>query len=384
MSYIILIAMLVVVFNMNKKDVYFEFLIALTYILNSILRMYFFKENKKNIFKYGLFTFSVIIDVIIILYYKNIIGEGALILTFITILDISLFYKRYESMLIVLGINILVGVIAFNNKSNSVFINMFLCGSLAIYSVLSYYLKELDSKKNQAHDLYDRLRISEEKLIKANNELKSYSNTVEELAILRERTRVSRELHDSVGHALSTLCIQLKAVETIFINEPELAKNMLGKNITYVENALESIRRTVRKLKPKELEVYDGIMAMEKMIKSFEEKTGIKVRFIVSKEKWSLHSEQCHNLYRILQEGLSNSLKHGKANNITVSMQFLKEKLYVNIKDDGIGDEKVSSSFGLQGISERVKEMDGTVEYYTEKEKGFSISLTIPKINYID
>nr|WP_276575914.1 sensor histidine kinase [Oceanirhabdus seepicola] len=261
---------------------------------------------------------------------------------------------------------------------------MFLCGSLAIYSVLSYYLKELDSKKNQAQELYDRLRISEEKLIKANNELKSYSNTIEELAVLRERTRVSRELHDSVGHALSTLCIQLKAVETIFINEPELAKNMLGKNITYVENTLDSIRRTVRELKPKELEIYDGIMAMEKMIKSFEEKTGIKVRFIVSKEKWGLHSEQSHNLYRILQEGLSNSLKHGKVNNITVSMQFLKEKLYVNIKDDGIGCDKVSSSFGLEGISERVKEMDGTVEYYTEKEKGFSICLTIPKVNYID
>lgn len=377
-------AMLVIVFNLNKKDVYFDFLIALFYILNSVLRMYFFKDNKRNIFKYGMFTLSVILDVVIILYFNNIVGQGALILTFITILDVFLFYERYISILIVCGINVLVGVIVFYNKSSDISISMFLCGSMAIYSVISYYIKDLDNKKNQAHHLYDRLRISEEKLIEANNELKSYSNTIEELAVLRERTRVSRELHDSVGHALSTLCIQLKAVETIFMKEPELAKNMLGKNITYVENTLDSIRRTVRELKPKELEIYDGIIAMEKMIKSFEENTGIKVRFIVSKEKWGLNSEQCHNLYRILQEGLSNSLRHGKAKNITVSMQFLKEKLYVNIKDDGIGGDKVSPSFGLQGISERVKEMDGTVEYFTEKEKGFSISLTIPKVNYID
>ncbi len=258
-------------------------------------------------------------------------------------------------------------------------IMMFYSGSLIVTLIISLYLRIIEGKKNQAQDFYDRLRISEEKLVKANQELESYSKNVEELTLLRERTRVSRELHDSVGHALSTLCIQLKAVQTITEKKPQLAIEMLGHNVQYVENTLENVRRTVRELKPIEFEALDAIITIEEMIKTFSKLTGVQVKMILSKEKWKMTSDQSHHLYRIIQESLSNALRHGKAKNITVNLQFFQDKLYAYIKDDGIGCKEVKPLFGLEGIVDRARSLGGTVEFTTGLGEGFATKITLPK-----
>lgn len=83
---------------------------------------------------------------------------------------------------------------------------------LTILFVLLNYISRLYNTKIKAQNLYDKLRVSEEKLIVVNKELEGYVNTIEEITLLKERNRISREIHDSVGHALSTAMIQLSAV----------------------------------------------------------------------------------------------------------------------------------------------------------------------------
>jgi len=142
---------------------------------------------------------------------------------------------------------------------------------------------------------------------------------------------------------------------------------------------LENVRRTVRELKPIEFEAYEGIFTIEEMVKGFSKLSGINVKLILSKEKWRLTSDQSHHLYRIIQESLSNSLRHGKAKNVSISIQFLKDKLYAHIKDDGKGCSELNPSFGLKGIKERITSMKGTIEFYTELGKGVEITITLPK-----
>lgn len=376
-SYLFLVVLLIRKISNIKS--YKDLIFVLIYILICQLSMYLLKTKEKKLVHHVLFLIGSILELSIILILSQIIGVTVYFLVYIIMLDTILFYKKRLGF-IGASIEMIISIcFLYAHNHYSLEIMMFYSGSLIVTLIISLYLRIIESKKNQAQDFYDRLRISEEKLVKANQELESYSKNVEELTLLRERTRVSRELHDSVGHALSTLCIQLKAVQTITEKKPQLAIEMLDHNVRYVENTLENVRRTVRELKPIEFEALDAIITIEEMIKTFSKLTGVKVKMILSKEKWKMTSDQSHHLYRIIQESLSNALRHGKAKNITVNLQFFQDKLYAYIKDDGIGCKEVKPLFGLEGIVDRARSLGGTVEFTTGLGEGFATKITLPK-----
>lgn len=377
-NYIILIALLVLLNREGNVNIYLVLILSLIYILNSQLRVFTFENSNKKgkVF----FLSSVLLECTITVFLFKLLGVHLFVLLYIVILDIILYFKNNLALTMIGALGACSIFLEFSYNSDEV-IDGILFNSITfiIFTLLGIYLKEEETKKIKAQNLYDRLRISEEELEVVNKELEMYSNTVEELTLLRERTRVSRELHDSIGHSLSTLCIQLKAIKTLIHNKPEIAEKMLEANIKYTEDSLENVRRTVRELKPIEFEAYEGIFTIEEMIKNFSKLTGINVKLILSKEKWKLTSDQSHHLYRIIQESLSNALRHGKAKNVSISIQFLKDKLYTHIKDDGKGCSDLKPSFGLKGIKERITSMKGTIEFYTELEKGFEMTIALPK-----
>ena len=127
---------------------------------------------------------------------------------------------------------------------------------MAILFVLLSYISRLYSSKKEAQHLYDKLRISEEKLIKANDELEGYLQSIEEITLLRERNRISREIHDSVGHALSTAMIQLSAMETIADKEGSRLKPIAGNLRAFINESFQDVKRAVRELRPNEYEDY--------------------------------------------------------------------------------------------------------------------------------
>lgn len=370
---------LFMVLSIYQGDVFNNVVLILGFILLSQINQYLIKDGKYNIIFKIFFLLISVGQVTLIHLLANNLGSIMYYVLALILFDIIIYYKVFISTAIVAVFSISSIYLFYTSPSFVVetFI-LFIVSEISLI-LICYYLKTLQSKKKIAQDYYDKLRISEEKLVEANEELKLYSSTIEELTLHRERSRVSRELHDSVGHSLSTLCIQLKAVRTILSKNTPLAEEMLDNNVKYVENALENVRRTVRELKPIEFEAYEGIFTIEQMIKSSSKLTGINIKMIVSKEKWILDSDQIHNLYRIVQECISNAQRHGKAKNITVSLQFFEDKLYTCVNDDGIGVAEVAPSFGLKGISERVKGMGGSVDYESEAGKGFSVKLTLPR-----
>lgn len=262
---------------------------------------------------------------------------------------------------------------------NSIAIEFTNLGMVVIVIGVLYYTNEEKDRKLQAQELYDKLKVSEEKLKKANKDLEVYAGSIEEITLLRERNRLSREIHDSVGHSLSTIVIQLGAIEKIIDKDIDSAKELTKALRSYTQNCLGDIRNAVRDIKPKDFEVYEGIFIIEELIKSFKKLTGVDVRLSFTKEKWELNSDQVFVIYRIVQEFLANSVRHGKATVIHIMMVFNEHKLTVTLKDNGNGAEYIKEGIGLKSIRERVNEVGGTFEYNTKHGEGFLAKIEIDR-----
>jgi signal transduction histidine kinase len=251
---------------------------------------------------------------------------------------------------------------------------------MVFVTFLLSYIQELYNSKVDAQSLYYKLRISETKLKEVNKDLEDYADSIEEITLLKERNRISREIHDSVGHALSTAMIQLAAMESISKKENskigEMAKELRG----FINESLTDVRRAVRELKPDEYDNYQGIIRLENICKKFEKLSGVKVKTLEVKGNWSLTQKQLHHLEKIAKEALSNSLKHGRATLVNVVMNFTDEEFVISFKDNGIGTKNIlESGLGLKGIRERVEEMDGIVEMKSKENEGFFIKVIITK-----
>jgi signal transduction histidine kinase len=135
----------------------------------------------------------------------------------------------------------------------------------------------------------------------------------------------------------------------------------------------------VREIKPKEFEENEGILVIEELINNFKKLTGVDVRLSFTKERWSLNSDQTYVIYRIVQEFLSNSTRHGKATSVRIVMAFTDYKLVVTLKDNGVGAERIIEGIGFKSIRERVTEIGGTFDYITSLGEGFLVKLEIDK-----
>lgn len=250
--------------------------------------------------------------------------------------------------------------------------------SLFIIGGLCLYIKEEHEKKLDAQLLYDELRISEEQLKQAKEELELYAASMTELAVLKERNRISRDIHDSVGHSLSTAMIQLNAMEVIATKEQSSIAPMAANLREFLKDCLQDVRDAIAKLKPSEYKTYQELYRIEELIKNFEKLSGVVVRMSISNYKWSLSPEMGLTLYRVIQEALSNALRHGQATQVRISLNFSPETLSLAIENNGVGCPNFEKGVGLTSMSERIHELDGKVLFNPSLD-GFKIQVIIPK-----
>lgn len=348
----------------------FGICIFIIFLIVGQLRFFYFHKRQ------SLVLITLILEVFIAIKLNDIFG-GIYFLYFTNIvLDSSILLCRRYSIGIFIMLMTYMGVLFSNhlvqNKFETIIVLFFI-------GILGTYIKEEVNRKTEAQKLYDKLRVSQESLKKANEDLESYSNTIQEVTLLRERNRLSREPHDSVGHSLSAIIFQLGAIEKLISSRPEKASAMTKNIRTYCQDSLQELRLMVRDLKPKILDTYEGLLAIEELVRNFTKITSIKVNLRVSKKKYNLNADQCAVLYRVVQEFMTNSVKHGHASLININVTFNENEVYINLKDNGVGCSNINKSFGLQGIQERIKSVKGQVALYSEKNKGFELIATIPK-----
>lgn len=241
------------------------------------------------------------------------------------------------------------------------------------------FLRDEFRRKQEAQTLYDRLRLSEDKLKKAYHDLEQHAQSVEEITRLRERNRISREIHDSVGHDLSAILIQLGALDKLSSGDERL-NPMIRQLKDYSKDSLEHVRQAVQDLKPDEYKKVDSIILIENLVSQYRKLTGKDVVFSFSRERWALNDDQYAAVYRVIQEFLGNSAKHSDADKVSLTMLFSKTHLTMTLKDNGRGSEHLIKGFGLSSMEERVEELGGTVEFETAADEGFSARIRLPRV----
>lgn len=366
-SFIILIAQ---IFIEEGNTGILSIIFVLLFILNNNLRIFHFSNDK-------LIIISMIIEIIISPIACLNFGGNILFYLIGLIIDaFTLKYKKIKYIFIVL-ISLIALSIRSNKSIEEGFVNLVI---MFIFIILLNYISRLYSTKNEAQKLYDKLKMSEEKLIEVNSQLEEYLTSIEELTVLKERNRISREIHDSVGHSLSTAMIQLSAMESIANKEGSMLRNMARNLREFINESFQDVKKAVSELKSDDYDNYRGIIRIQDLCKNFEKMSGVEVNITLSKGNWTLSTKQSSHLYRITQEVLSNALRHGKSSKVKVIINFIENEVVISFKDNGVGTDIIKESgFGLKNIRERVEEIGGTIDMNSEVGAGFFIKLVIPK-----
>ncbi|WP_447969254.1 PAS domain-containing sensor histidine kinase [Nitrospira sp. M1] len=204
-----------------------------------------------------------------------------------------------------------------------------------------------------------------------------------------ERKRIARELHDEFGQILTGLKFSISHLATQFdqlnqdpSNNPYYAQ--LHSITKAVDTAIYTMRRIATDLRPSMLDDLGLLAALEWQIQEFQTRTSLPCRLIISKEINTIDfAPHCSlTLFRITQELLTNVLKHADATKVTVSLSHRDEYLILEMKDDGRGitrqEIEQTTSLGLNGIRERLSEINGTMIIQGEEGKGTRVAIQVP------
>lgn len=367
--YLTILLMIIGIIN-SRKDISSGMIIfVLIFIINNQLRFF---SIERNIIKIA----SFVIELAMITFAYKWMGGYPFTYLALAAIDSNIMFRNPTTLI---GNGLIISEVIIFSLKSGIEMRLVNIGTVIIVTAVLYLSNEEKDKKLQAQELYDRLKISEEKLKKAYKDLEVYAGSIEEITLLRERNRISREIHDSVGHSLSTIAIQLGAIEKIVERDSDSAKELTKALRNYTQNCLKDVRGAVREIKPKDFEAYEGILIIEELIKNFKKLTGVDVRLSFTKEKWPLNSDQAFMIYRIIQEFLANSVRHGKATVVHIMMAFSEYKLTITMKDNGEGAEKLKEGIGLKSIRERIHEIGGTFEYNTKMGEGFLAKIEIDR-----
>ena len=194
-----------------------------------------------------------------------------------------------------------------------------------------------------------------------------------------ERQRLARELHDETGQALTSILLGLKPLEEALADHP--AQATLAGLREQVVNALQGVRRLAVELRPAVLDDYGLVPALERLITAFGEQSDTRIDFHSALGEARLPSDMETALYRVVQESLTNIVKHANAKHVSVSLARRPPGVAVVIEDDGAGfDQRAvrADGIGLLGMRERLALLDGRLEIESRPGAGTTVVAEVP------
>lgn len=227
-----------------------------------------------------------------------------------------------------------------------------------------------------------RLRLREqqarEQLAVANEQLRQLGLQAEELATVRERARVARDIHDGLGHHLTVVGMQVQAARAVLAADPARADGLLAQAEDQVRQALTSVRESVGALRGSRVpRLPDRLRALADESAA----AGLPTSVAVDGEERRLGDEVQSALYRAAQEGLTNVRKHAHAQAAVLRLANLPDRMTLEVRDDGCGitgDTTSPSGFGLTGIRERAEHLGGSVVVDSRPGAGLAVRVELP------
>jgi two-component system, NarL family, sensor kinase len=205
-----------------------------------------------------------------------------------------------------------------------------------------------------------------------------------ELAVLEERTRLAREIHDTLAQQLTAIVLQLEAAEAYVERSPGRAGSLVVTARDLARSALQEARRSVWNLRPAPLEATGLVAALDREVRRWSEHSGITARLRTEKlpNPLALQPSAEVGLLRIVQEALSNAARHSGARRVDVTVGRRDGALELSVSDDGTGFDSDTApqpgSFGLVGMGERARLAGGTLEVSTAPGQGTRVTVRLP------
>lgn len=252
----------------------------------------------------------------------------------------------------------------------------FLVFSLAATSFI-YITARLNRERMYQENIINRLDEALAGLDKTNLGLQNLTTNMELETLKKERKRISREIHDSVGYSLTNIRIMLDAASLMIDRDSEKTRELIRKSMEEAGNCLEETRDAMRQLRSKELSKVRGMNSLFQLINVFGEVTGIKVRVEFGNVPDSFGDSIDKAIFRFIQEGLINSFRHGRATEIRIYFWIHHGVLEVSLQDNGSGAGELSEGIGLAGMKERLSDLNGTMSYQNRVD-GFEITIRLP------
>lgn len=234
---------------------------------------------------------------------------------------------------------------------------------LAYVMGFAFHLLIVNHKQNEA-------------IRKQNAVLEQYMSQIEHITLAEERNRLSSELHDTVGHAYTSIIMGMETLRT------ELATEM---GIQRLDSLLEMGRKSIEDVRGY-LHQMDSpcqspslIQSLQNLGAEFQEHAQVNVSFRTFGEEYQLSRQAKIAFIRCLQESLTNAVRHGQGTEIIVSLQFDEQYTRLEVQDNGKGNVEWQEGFGMNAMKERAMNLQGHLSVYTKPEEGMLVTCTIPR-----
>lgn len=216
------------------------------------------------------------------------------------------------------------------------------------------------------------------RLMSANIGFQHYAVSAERRAAEEERHRITREIHDTIGYTLTNFIMMTKASEELIDNNHDLLRSLLSEARTQCRESLAETRHTLRSLWSMKIPEMTFSKQVWKTVRVFEMAAAIDVRLEFQNLPETLSRGVRDILHRTLQEGLTNSFRHGRASRVTVSFWYDGAGISIAIQDNGVGNPKFQEDIGIGGIRERFEAVNGKVCVQSPRGGGFEIRAWLP------
>lgn len=239
---------------------------------------------------------------------------------------------------------------------------------LFIIFMIIYILKQIQENE------YISKKLSMVAMI--NKKMQKYVIVTEKFGEKNERKRLARELHDTIGHALAGMAVGVDACITMIDKNPQLAKAQLKVISKAIRKGMKDVRNSLNKMRPDFLQQYRLKEAIEKMKEEISNVTDLKINLNYQIDETGFDTKIEDILFRVIQESITNSIRHGLATVVDINIYKENNLLCLKIKDNGKGCKAINYGFGLKQMVERVSQIRGDINFYSEN--GFTTEIKIP------
>ncbi|MCU0571283.1 MAG: sensor histidine kinase, partial [Oculatellaceae cyanobacterium Prado106] len=210
---------------------------------------------------------------------------------------------------------------------------------------------------------------------KKDQKIAELSEQVESLSVTLERSRIAREIHDSLGHTLTDLDTQLAVAQTLRSHNPAQASQAVDTAKILARQCIEDVSHALSRMRESNFDLDQALVAL---LEQLRQTTALRIEWKVNLPH--LPTYQRYQIYCLIKEALMNVQKHAKATDIWVTIHQTEQGITLDLIDNGIGFDPTTykPGFGIQGMMERVQLLGGQFDIQTEIAQGTQIRITLP------